>query len=258
MYTWMQRLSSFRHRLWYRISERVRWSRGAFVEAPAGSLPDVSREQGERIAALREAYQVQFEARLSVATALKNYEYLDVLRQLAEVVPMAHRRGGVLHDVGCASFGYVAALDVFFAPDSILGVEVEGYRLFQNGHTRIDYATGYLEAYPHAHFKIADYSRVDATANIILAWFPFVSPGAILAWRLPLTLLAPLDIFVRVRRNLCPGGVFIMINHGLEEAREASALCLAAGMQAAGELIVTGPLMSHRLQPAVASCWVAA
>jgi hypothetical protein len=79
MYSWLQRLKSLRHGFWYGVSERIRWSRGAFEETPAGELCNVNREQGARIAALRDRYQVQYERRMSAATGLNNDEYPDIL-----------------------------------------------------------------------------------------------------------------------------------------------------------------------------------
>jgi hypothetical protein len=79
MYTLRQQLRSWRHGFWFGISERVRWSRGIHRETPARELPALSREQIERIAALRARYQVRFEATLNGSTSLNNYEYLDIL-----------------------------------------------------------------------------------------------------------------------------------------------------------------------------------
>jgi hypothetical protein len=42
----------------------------------------------------------------------------------------------VLCDVGCASFWYAATLQSFFRPDRLVGVEVEGHRLFWRGGCR--------------------------------------------------------------------------------------------------------------------------
>ena len=61
------------------VSERVRWSRGAFHESPALELPAGPPAEAERIAALRSRYQVRFELELCAATSFKNFEYLDVL-----------------------------------------------------------------------------------------------------------------------------------------------------------------------------------
>jgi hypothetical protein len=60
MYTWWQRLRSFRHHAHYALSERLRWSRGAHHEAPALELPEVDAAQAERIARLQSRYQAGF------------------------------------------------------------------------------------------------------------------------------------------------------------------------------------------------------
>jgi hypothetical protein len=52
-----------------------------------------------------------------------------------------------------------------------------------------------------------------------------------LAWRLPLTLLAPERLFRQIRHNLRPDGVYFMVNHGSHEAALASDCCTAAGLQ---------------------------
>src|ERR1700721_1619013 len=75
MYSSLQRLRSLRHGFWYAVSERIRWSRGAFEETPARELCIVHRAQSQRIAALRDRYQVQFELRMSAAPSVNNYEY---------------------------------------------------------------------------------------------------------------------------------------------------------------------------------------
>src|SRR5277367_2705908 len=125
MYSWVQRLKSLRHGFWYGVSERIRWSRGAYVETPARVLCTVDFEQGKRIAALRDRYQVQFERTLSAATSSNNYEYLDLLDRGWNESGVRRRSGGVLCDIGCASFWYASALQAFFRPGRLIGVEVE-------------------------------------------------------------------------------------------------------------------------------------
>ena len=168
---------------------------------------------------------------------------------------MGRPTGGVLCDIGSASFWYAATLQTFFRPDRMVGVEVEGHRLFRDGRARIDYAAGYLAALPNARFVVADYAEYREPADVITSWFPFLTPAAILAWRLPLTLLAPGKQFQRVKHNLSLGGVFFMVNHGLQEAALAEALCAAAGLRFAGRWTVPGPLSKHRMLPPVLSWW---
>jgi SAM-dependent methyltransferase len=265
-----------RHRFWYGLSERVRWSRGTFREAPALQLPPLPVERSRRIAALQERYQVRFESELGVQTSLNNYEYLDILDHAwpdhawpdtarADDAPPDHVRADSaplrpqgmerLCDVGCASFWYAAALDAFFRPRAMVGVDVEGYRLFRDGRTRGDYAAGYVGQRPNARFVVADYVTYRESADVITAWFPFLTPGAILAWRLPLSLLEPERLVRQIHHNLKRGGTFLMVNHGVEEAASAHRLCIAAGFELAWQCPAFSPLSLNRMLPPVVSSW---
>jgi hypothetical protein len=255
MYSLLQRLRSLRHGFWYGVSERIQWSRGAFEETPARELRTANPEQAERIAALRARYQVQFELLMNAATSARNYEYLDLLDRGWTMSGVPRPAGGILCDVGCASFWYAAALQSFFRPDGIVGVEVEGHRLFRDGRTRIDYATGYLQRLPNARFVVADYGDHCEPADIITAWFPFLTPASILAWRLPLSLLSPGRLFDQIRHNLGPKGLFFMVNQGAEEADLAAKCCVAAGLQVTGRWVALGGLSGYRPRPPVLSWW---
>ena len=254
MYSLLQRLRSLRHRLAYELSERVRWSRGPYLETPAGALPRLPAAQMRRIGELQRRHGVRFESELKLETALNNYEYLDILDR-AWPGGAAPPAAELLCDVGCASFWYAAALDAFFRPKAMVGVEVEGYRLFRDGRARCDHAAGYLARRPHARFVVADYRGYEQPADLITAWFPFLTPTAILAWRLPLAFLEPEALLRRVRRNLTPGGRFVMINHGLEEGRRAHQLCIAADLAPEWQSVRPSSLNARRVVPPVVSCW---
>ena len=204
---------------------------------------------------MRSAYQVQFEMQMSAATSRNNYEYLDILDRARMESGLERTVGGTLCDIGSASFWYAAALQAFFRPDALVGIEVEGHRLFRDGRARIDYAAGYLAGLPNARFLVANYEECELPADIITAWFPFLTPAAILAWRLPLSLLAPDRLFPRIYHNLKAGGRLVMTNHGVEEARLAADFCSAAGLQRIHQSVVQGPLSAHRLCPAIVSYW---
>jgi SAM-dependent methyltransferase len=248
-------MRSWRHGFWFGISERVRWSRGAFEETPACELFALGSEKGERIAALRHRYQVQFERQMNAATSLNNYEYLDLLDRGWRESRMDRPEGGVLCDIGCASFWYAATLQGFFRPGRLVGVEIEGQRLLRGGYTRRDYAAGYLTRIPSAQFIVADYSCREEPADVITAWFPFLTPTALLAWRLPLSLLAPEKLFRQIKHNLRPQGLFFMVNHGNEEAALAHDLCGAAGLRSTGRWTGSETLGANRMQAPVLSWW---
>jgi hypothetical protein len=233
----------------------VRWSRGAFYETPALELPALPLELAQRISALQDRYQVRFEARMSAATSINNYEYLDILDCSWTSAGSSRPAGGIVCDVGCASFWYAATLNAFFRPLRLTGVEVEGHRLFKGGHSRIDYALGYIERERNTRFVVRNYLHHAEPADIITAWLPFLTPGAILAWRLPLLLLRPAGLMRGICRNLAPAGLFVMINHGFDEAASAHELCVAAGLERLWQSTQPSPLNRGRGKPAVVSAW---
>jgi hypothetical protein len=255
MYSFFQRLRSLRHGFWFGVSERIRWTRGTFQETPARELCSVNPEQAERITALRDRYQVQFELEMNAATSRRNYEYLDLLDRGWASVELDRPVGGELCDIGCASFWYAATLQTFFHPQRMVGVDVEGHRLFSDGRSRIDYATGYLAHLPNSRFVIADYAAFRQPADVITAWFPFLTATALLAWRLPLSLLAPEKLFRQIQHNLRPQGLFFMVNHGLAEAELAAQWCDAAGLSLTARWTDAGILSDHRMSPPVLSWW---
>jgi SAM-dependent methyltransferase len=255
MYSLLERLRSLRHAFGYGVSERIAWRRGAFEETPARDLSIPDRVLAERIAALRTRYQVQFESSLNASSSFNNYEYLDLLDRGWQESALQRPQGGVLYDVGCASFWYAATLQAFFQPHRLVGVDVEGYRLFRDGRTRRDYAEGYLMTVPNGRFLIADYSRHEAPADVITAWFPFLTATAILGWRLPLSLLSPGRLMQQISHNLAPGGLFLMVNHGPEEFQIAIQLCVAAGLRAEAHWQDERRLLAARGRPAVLSWW---
>ncbi|NNM62680.1 MAG: hypothetical protein HKM03_10965 [Steroidobacteraceae bacterium] len=255
MVTALQRLNSLRHGFALRLSEGLRATRGTYRERPCLALPPLDAAETAVIENLQTRYQTRFERDLSAPTSLRNYEYLDVLDRAFAQAGRSPPTGGALCDIGCANFWYVRALHAFFRPSSLIGVEVEGYRRYRDGHTRFDYAAGYIEGLPNTRFEVADFRDFGEPADVITAWFPFVTSTAILAWRLPLSMLRPQALFGRVKRNLRADGWFVMINHGQQEASTAAELCDAAGLEQCFCAAIAGPLGTHRPRVPVVSGW---
>lgn len=136
----------------------------------------------------------------------------------------------------------------------LTGVEVEGHRIYINGYSRIDYARGYIQDLPDTQFVIEDYARYHQRADVVTAWYPFVTANLVLAWRMPLSVLTPHVLFSRVAETLSPHGLFVMVNQGREEATIAACWCTKVGLVRYGscELKAT---VRPRL-PAVVSCWM--
>ncbi|MFO1378566.1 MAG: class I SAM-dependent methyltransferase [Steroidobacteraceae bacterium] len=163
-------------------------------------------------------------------------------------------RGQRVQDAGSAGFRYAAALDAFFRPAALVGIEVEGHRLLRDGRSRIDHARGYVAPFPHARFVVADYTAFDESADVITMFYPFVTVAPLLAWRLPLEVFAPEAWFARAARNLAPGGLLVVVSHGDDEAGIAKRLCAAQDLTAVGGFRDDGPLLP-RPRPAVVTLW---
>ena len=251
-----ERLRSAHYAFWLRVSERLGRARGPRPEAPAGSLADaaLAGDARARIERLAAGYGVRFETRLATTTALENYARLELLDRAAAAFGAAPPPGRVVHDVGCASFWYAAALHAALRPARLTGFELEGYRRLRGGINRAERALGYAAALPHTEFVIADYATVARPAGLITAFFPFVSRAPVLAWRLPLAVLAPERLFARIRANLTDDGELWMTNHGEAEAAIAARIAHAAGLEQRAAYLCRAPLLP-RPEPAVVSRW---
>jgi len=236
------------------ISSRIRFSRGVFTESPCGRLQHLTADQAQRIDRLRTKYSVRFETLLSQETCLNNYAYLELMDRAWAHAQSEPPAGGEQSDVGCASFWYASAIHAFFRPDSLTGYEVDAFRRYANAYSRQDFARGYAAAWPNTGFQGLNYLAVQEKVDRISCWFPFVSNHSILAWGLPLNLLNPGMLFVRIADNLKTGGSLFMVNHGLAEAQIAADLCEAAGLVRQWQWVDSEPLRP-RSEPPSLSYW---
>ncbi len=224
------RIRSFRHGVSLWISERTGRAHRVAHETPVGALTGLSPSQAARLDKLRSRYRVHFELTQDEAGALQAYEYLDLLDQALQAWDTKARHGLVVHDVGCASFAYASALVALLRPARLTGVELEGYRRLRGGYNRAEKAAANVRHLPNTSFVIADYASYAHPADLIIAFFPFVTPAPVLGWRMPLTVLNPTALLQRIHANLGPSGEFWMINHSSQEAATATVYAQSAGM----------------------------
>lgn len=251
----LDRIRSAYHGFWFALSERTGRVRAPRPEAPAGALPLLAPEVATRIADLKARYGVAFESRLGTRSALTCYEYLGFLVTAYAAWSRALPRPRELHDVGCGGFAYASVLQLCFAPERLVGVEVEGYRRLRDGANRRERVLAHLADLPHAEFVIADYATFERRADLVTAFFPFVTPGPHLAWRLPLSLLQPEALFAAIARNLAADGQVLMANHSAAEAEVAAGYATAAGLERVAEC-ACARLVDADAPSAVLSLWV--
>lgn len=252
-YSFRQRVRSGYYALWYELGEWLAWSRGTYRESPVGRLQHLSGIQQARIVLLQQRFSVRFERQAGESTALKQYDYLDMLERTWSTCDLPRSVGGVVHDIGSSNFWYASALHAFFRPSELVGIELEGYRLYLNGYSRLDYARGYIQHLPNTQYEIGNYLHYQHQADVITAWYPFVTPRPVLAWHLPLSVLAPVDFFSQVTHNLRPNGLFVMVNQGDEEATVGARYCRQVGLSLSQSYKLRNPIRPRI--PPVVSVW---
>lgn len=254
----LDRLRSAYHGFWFAISERTARVRGPRPEEPAGRLPTLTPDVERRVDELRRRYDVAFERGFGVRSALQNYEYLDWLDAAFTDWRIEPLRPRELHDVGCGGFAYAAALHRYFAPSRLIGIDVEGHRRLRGGVNRRERVLGHLVDLPGAEFVVADYVRWSRPADLVTAFFPFVTREPLLAWRLPLSLLRPADLFGAVRSNLGTAGRLLMANQSSDEHRVAGEFARRAGLVSVAAVERPRMLDARESPSVVLSLWRAA
>jgi SAM-dependent methyltransferase len=186
--------------------------------------------------------------------ALANYLHLDLLDRARDAFQWTPDSGANLVDVGSQHFYYASVLHAFFQPQKLTGVEIEGYRICQDGYSRFDYAMTYIRDLPNTQYQVIDFCDFTEAADGITCFYPFVEPVALVRWRLPLKVFRPELLAQTMARVLRPKGFVFMVNCGEEEGVNACRLVVGADLKLVGQLICPDPLTEWKEFPVI-SLW---
>ncbi len=249
------RIFSAYNRVWFEVQRTLKWSKSRYEEPVAGTLNSLNAQQSERIRQLKSGYPVVFENQFRQSLALTNYHYLDLLDRTRREFQWQTEPGLQLVDVGSQNFYYAVSLRAFFQPQQLTGIEVEGYRIYQDGYSRFDYATAYIHGLPNTHYRVMDFCEFDERVDGITCFYPFLEPKALVRWRLPLKIFRP-DLLVQtMARVLRPQGFVFMVNRGEAESAVAKQLMANASLQMVGQWTCFDPLTPWN-GPPVVSLWI--
>jgi SAM-dependent methyltransferase len=240
------------NQLTYPVRQTLRWRRRGYHEAAADPLAVITAHARQpRFAELVQRYQPALADRYDAANILENLDVLHLLdqaRSLAEWSP-PDTPLRVL-DVGSKNFYYAAALHAFWsdiAPvESLLGVEVDAYRVYRDGYSRHDYADAYRAGLTGVDYLAADIRDVHRRVHAITLLFPFVVALPLVRWGLPIGLLAPDAVLAHVWSLLEPGGLLILVNQDQVEADEQDVVCERVGVPVAARSVLTDPILTDR------------
>jgi len=240
--------------MWFEIQRTMKWSKPHFEEPAAGILQDLNTHQTQRIQQLKSADAVAFEDRLRHTLALTNYQYLDLLDRARQQFLWQPDPGGHLVDVGSQNFYYAPVLHAFFQPQSLTGIEVEGYRIYQDGYSRFDYATAYIRGLSNTQYRVMDFCEFDEPVDGITCFYPFLEPKALVRWRLPLKVFRPELMAYTMARVLRPKGFVFMVNRGEAEGAIAKDLMANTNLRLVGQWTCSDPLTEWN-GPPIISLW---
>ncbi len=188
----------------FAVRSRLRWSRGA-PGAPRAATADRIR-----------AANVALRDRLAALAS-------------GDVPPCGS--DGVLRaiDVGCGDFHYAPALAEWLARhaggprDVVLrGIEVDGFGVYRDGHSRADHARAHAAAAGSSgavvRFEVADFTRVRwPEQDVVTMFYPFLSVYPTLRWGLPLSRLRPRRLVAAAVAAVRPGGWLVVANQTGDE-----------------------------------------
>ena len=249
---------------WVRRS--LRWSRGtpALCQEPKDDLYSCfqqGRSEAEaRAAELHDRYRLADLARLSTrALYRKNLDLLDTLEKTTQGLPLPFPEGRAIKalDVGSQDWHYVFALERWLQrhnrksgePVEVTGIELDGYEIYADFHSRKDYAQAYAEqtGNPQVRYRIGDFLKWrEGGQDVIFLFYPLVLRYQLLLWGLPLRHFAPISMLKQAAALIRPDGWLVVYCHTL---REHEALLELATAAEAFQLLREGRLSSELVVP---------
>lgn len=157
-------------------------------------------------------------------------------------------------DVGVGHWFYVQALHAALRQwratrpreVELLGFETDPYRVYDDGHSRADWADWYVRAVPEAIYVPEDARRWKPQPDVAFLLFPFVFATDADKWGLPRTVFQPVELLQHVWRGLKTGGALVVANQGRDEADEQKRLFVKAGVPATWGSRVASPFFRYK------------
>lgn len=181
------------------------------------------------------------------------------------------RRAGLVLDIGCRNWSYVAALTRVFPSARIQGYELDGFRRHWDLYRRIDYACAYAaraaggESMPRVQCFAGDFRAFKSlpegswtgTGPLYCFFYPFVSKDPCVSWGLP-ERFGDFGSLVQHAIGLAHGAYrepqFFSVHQGEWEATLARAVYLEQGMEILAEGVLPVVQFQH-LWPARHDVW---
>ena len=144
--------------------------------------------------------------------------YLSILKSFISQPNRTH-----VIDVGSKTFFYAEPMYQYFKQKNqsfaLTGIEIDGYRRYENGHTRCDYADYYTKHLTNCRYVIDDFLNLQRKADVITFFLPFVTIDPLVNWGLPKQNFTPQKLLSHAHACLNNEGIMLIVNQDEEEQR---------------------------------------
>lgn len=126
-------------------------------------------------------------------------------------------------DIGSKNWFYAPAQWHFFKnnrPNTEIfldGIEIDGYRVYSDFHTRCDYANFYIKKLENTKYIVKDFLQHQEKYDFIIWFFPFVTEFPLQEWGLPLSKFKPTEMLMHAYNSLNKGGKILIVNQDEHE-----------------------------------------
>lgn len=174
---------------------------------------DVTKQEKEII------HKYKIEKWRNESPAHEYYVSLHYLTILETFLP--HRAINTIIDVGSKDFFYASVMHAFFKQNNprvkMKGIEIDGYRRYENWFTRSDYANHYIKDIPGVKYLVTDFLKTQQHADIITMFLPFMTIEPLQNWGLPKKIFTPSKMINHAYKLLNEGGMILIVNQYPEE-----------------------------------------
>ena len=223
----------------YPLRQLFRWSRGGLrwrneSKAEVYAHNPAAAAESQR---LLQSYDLAHFSRHSQARNYReNLYYLALTERALAKATMLNTGWARVADIGASDWFYVHALYAFLrrrhpAP-TLVGYEADAYRVYNDLHSRQDYAQAHMRGLPDDRvvYEPRAFVAQPAAFDLVTLFFPFVFERDHMAWGLPRGLFRPQSLLAAAWSSLQPGGALVIVNQGADEHERQRAMCAESGV----------------------------
>ena len=210
-------IDNIRNRFDFFLRNRITFSRKNYSEKPQ-DLSEIICEQNDLYNYLRDKYDLKILENSTIKNFELNLYFLNLFDKYLAKNPIENF--SVL-DIGSKNWAYVKSEYVFFKSFakefSLIGIELDAYRLYSNFYNRYEVAKFYIKDLPEAEYLAGDFMEHKRNYDRIIWSLPFITEYPLVKWDLPLKYFKPEEMLLHAYSLLNDGGEMLIINQGEEE-----------------------------------------